>query len=117
MKPNQLVDSHVHSNYSDDSTLRPEEALIKAIDFGLKGLTFTDHYDLNFPDKQYLFEFDPVKRARHLQILKEQYGSRIEIFDGIEIGLQSHIVDQASAVVDSHPFDFVICSVHAVDGI
>jgi histidinol-phosphatase (PHP family) len=117
METNLLVDSHVHSNYSDDSTLRPEEAVVKAIALGLKGLAFTDHYDLNFPDKQYLFEFDPGKRAIDLNALRQQYGPEFEILDGIEIGLQPHILEQASDVVDSHPFDFVIGSVHAVDGI
>jgi histidinol-phosphatase (PHP family) len=111
------VDSHVHSNYSDDSTLRPEEAVSKALDQGLMGLAFADHYDLDFPDSQYLFEFDPTKRATHFNALKEHYGPQIEILDGIEIGLQPHIVDQASDIINSHQFDFVICSVHAVDGI
>lgn len=117
MRSNAFVDSHVHSNYSDDSTMRPEEAVAQALAQGLKGLAFTDHYDLDFNDKEYLFEFDPVKRGAHLNVLRERYGSEVEILDGIEIGLQPNVIDQSTAIIDSHPFDFVICSVHAVDGI
>jgi histidinol-phosphatase (PHP family) len=115
MKLTNLVDSHVHSNYSDDSTLRLEEAASKALEQGLKGVAFTDHYDLDFPDSQYLFEFDPATRAADLNALRGHY-SQLEILDGIELGLQPHIADKAADIINSYPFDFVICSVHAVDG-
>lgn len=117
MESNLLVDSHVHSNYSDDSTLRLEEAVKQALTVGLNGLAFTDHYDLDFPDSQYLFEFDPAERAVHLRALAERYGNQIQILDGIEMGLQSHVTEKAADIIKSHPFDFVICSVHTVDGI
>ena len=116
MKSNLFVDSHVHSNYSDDSTMRPEEAVDTALALGLKGLAFTDHYDLDFPDKQFLFEFDIRRRAAHIKALREHYGSEVEILDGIELGVQANTVEESAAIIDLHDFDFVICSVHAIDG-
>ena len=117
MKSNVFVDCHVHSNYSDDCTMRPEEAVKAALALGLKGLAFTDHYDLDFPDKQLLFEFDPSKREAAIKVLREQYGPDVEILNGIELGVQPHVIDKSAAIISSHPFDFVICSVHAIDGI
>lgn len=116
MKSNVFVDSHVHTNYSDDSTMRLEDGIEAALALGLKGLAFTDHYDLDFPDNQFLFEFDPKKRASHIESLREHYGPDIEIVNGIELGVQSHVLDQSSHIIDSNPFDFVICSLHVVDG-
>lgn len=91
-----LVDSHVHTNYSDDSTMRPEDAVKQACSLGLKGIALTDHYDLDFPDKQYLFEFDAKKRAEHIKELREVHGSEIEIIEGIELGVQPHVVDDCT---------------------
>jgi len=116
MKSNVFVDSHVHSNYSDDSTMRPEEAVDTALALGLKGVAFTDHYDLDFPDNQFLFEFDTSKRAAHIKALREHYGPEVEILNGIELGVQPHVLDKSADIIHSHHFDFVICSVHAVDG-
>ena len=116
MKSNVFVDSHVHSNYSDDCTMRPEEAVSVALAQGLKGLALTDHYDLDFPDKQLLFEFDRRKREVHIKALREHYGPDVEILNGIELGVQPHTIEKSAAVVKTHPFDFVICSIHAVDG-
>lgn len=117
MKTNLFVDSHVHSNYSDDSTMRPEEAVTAALALGLKGVAFTDHYEIDFPDKQFLFEFDREKRAAHIHSLRVHYGPDVEILNGIELGLQPHVVDESARIISSHAFDFVICSVHAVDHI
>lgn len=116
MRTDILVDSHVHSCYSDDSTLRLEEAVDQAIGLGFKGIALTDHYDLDFPDSQCLFEFDPVDRCKHINALREKHDFQVEILDGIEIGLQPHVVDESAEIIASYPFDFVICSVHAVDG-
>jgi histidinol-phosphatase (PHP family) len=115
MESDILVDSHVHTNYSDDSTMRPEDAIKQACFLGLRGIALTDHYDLDFPDKQYLFEFNAQKRTEHINKLREVHGSEIEILDGIELGVQPHVVDDCTDLIDSHPFDFVICSIHAVD--
>lgn len=117
METHSVVDSHVHCNYSDDSTMRPEEAIQVARDQGLKGLAFTDHYDIDFPDKQFLFEFDIKKRAAHIKALQEHCCEEFEILDGIELGVQPHVIDASEDLIESHPFDFVICSIHAVDGI
>jgi histidinol-phosphatase (PHP family) len=110
-----LVDSHVHTNYSDDSTMRPEDAVKQARLLGLNGIALTDHYDIDFPDKQYLFEFDVTKRAECIKMLHQTYGHELEIVEGIELGVQPHVVDACTKLIDSHSFDFVICSIHAVD--
>lgn len=116
MKFDKVVDCHVHSNFSDDSTMRPEEGVIAALNTGLKGLAFTDHLDLEFPDHQYLFDFDISDRADHMMKLADTYKGRIEVLHGVELGVQPQVLNKTVSKIKGHRFDFIICSIHAVDG-
>jgi predicted metal-dependent phosphoesterase TrpH len=64
------IDLHVHSKYSGDNDAEPEETLIHAIQRGLQGVAFTEHY--------YYEASEPVEG------LKDKYGDRILIFRGVE---------------------------------
>lgn len=116
MKFDKLVDCHVHSNFSDDSTMRLEEGVAAAVQLGLKGLTFTDHLDLDFPDNQYLFDFDINERSDRIGELAQRYAGTIEVLHGIELGAQPHTITETISKIKGHNFDFIICSIHAVDG-
>jgi predicted metal-dependent phosphoesterase TrpH len=64
------IDLHVHSKYSGDNDAEPEETVIRAIQYGLQGIAFTEHY--------YYEVSEPV------ELLKEKYGDRILILRGVE---------------------------------
>jgi len=64
------IDLHVHSKYSTDNDADPEETILQAIERGLQGIVFTEHY--------YYEASEPVER------LRERYGNRIMIFRGVE---------------------------------
>jgi len=64
------IDLHVHSKYSTDNDADPEETVLRAIEQGLHGLVFTEHY--------YYGASEPV------EVLKEKYGKSIMIFRGVE---------------------------------
>ena len=64
------IDLHVHTKYSGDNDSDPEEAVLRAIEVGLNGIAFTEHY--------YYEASEP------LEILKEKYKNRILIFRGVE---------------------------------
>ncbi|MCG2717557.1 MAG: PHP domain-containing protein, partial [Nanoarchaeota archaeon] len=38
------IDMHVHSMYSHDSRMKPEEAINRGIELGLDGICFTEHH-------------------------------------------------------------------------
>jgi histidinol-phosphatase (PHP family) len=113
-----LADSHIHSKFSVDSTASLESMADAAIDLGLKYLTFTDHWDLDYPNPVdlNLFALQKPPYFKALKDLQERYKGKLEILIGVEIGLGA---DQASAItayVDGEPFDFVIGSSHVVHG-
>lgn len=64
------IDLHVHSKYSTDNNSDPEETILRAIELGLHGVAFTEHY--------YYEASEPV------EILKEKYGDLILILRGVE---------------------------------
>ncbi len=112
-----IVDSHVHSNFSVDSSIQAEDACIKAIDLGLAGLAFTDHIDLDLQHPQYVFNFDCVARSTYIDTLKQNFGNKLHILKGIEIGIQPHIIQESEKIITNFDFDFVICSIHALNKI
>jgi histidinol phosphatase-like PHP family hydrolase len=64
------IDLHIHSKYSVDNDSDPEETVLRAIELGLHGIAFTEHY--------YYEASEPV------EILKEKYMNSIMIFRGVE---------------------------------
>jgi histidinol-phosphatase (PHP family) len=107
-----LADYHMHTNFSDDSNYKMEDAIKKAISIELNEICFTEHVDYgvktdsNCDYNNYIKEF---KRCR------EKYGKQISIKLGVEFGMQVHTINQFQKDFDQYPFDFVILSCHQVN--
>ena len=109
-----FYDYHMHSNFSNDSNADMEDMIKRSIDLGLKEICFTDHvdYDLDSDDS---FGIDYNKYFDKIQSLQNKYKDNISIKKGIEIGLQKQIIDKCNNDINKYPFDFVICSQHAIN--
>ncbi|MDO5294906.1 MAG: histidinol-phosphatase HisJ family protein [bacterium] len=109
-------DYHVHSNFSSDSKATMESMVEQAISLGFTRICFTDHMDYDFPGQYDLaFVFDPEEYFKKLKELKERYKDKITVLFGIECGLRPYLSERYSMLINSYPFDFVICSTHIVD--
>ncbi len=64
------IDLHVHSRYSTDNDSDPEETVVRAIELGLHGIAFTEHYH--------------YAASEPIETLKEKYRASIMIFRGVE---------------------------------
>jgi predicted metal-dependent phosphoesterase TrpH len=64
------IDLHVHSKYSTDNDADPEETVQRAIELGLQGIAFTEHY--------YYGASEPA------EALREKYRDSIMILRGVE---------------------------------
>ena len=64
----------MHSKYSGDSNAEPEELIAHAIEAGLQGICFTEHYSYEASE--------PVER------LREKYADRLRIFRGVEFSAE-----------------------------
>ena len=110
-----LWDTHMHCRFSGDSEAAPRAMVESAIEKGLSGICFTDHLDLDYREQPGYFDLDFENYRKEITSLKEEYKDRIEIFWGVELGLQPHVAKENLNVAHTYPFDFIIGSSHVVD--
>lgn len=114
-----VVDTHSHSNFSPDSNTEIGEMIDAAILQGLAGIAVTDHLDLKTPDGDTRFTFDIAQQQQKIDsfLNSSNLPSQFKLFKGIEIGLQSHNLDDIREYVKGYEFDTIIASIHFVDGV
>lgn len=112
-------DYHLHTHNSGDSTVPMEDMIETAISLGLTDICFTDHLDLDYPHYDDLpdgaFDLDVEAYHKELSFYRDKYKDKINIGFGVEVGMQTHIAKENAAFVKSHPFDFVIASIHLIN--
>jgi len=111
-----MFDCHLHSSFSSDSTMDTEIACETSIKLGLEGIAFTDHYDYDYPGFEDEFNIDFEQYSKKLEFLRTKYFEHLKILKGIEVGYQPHAIEKTNQIVNSLDFDFVIGSVHIIDG-
>lgn len=111
-----MFDYHMHSDFSADCDTPMEKTIEKAIELGLEEICFTEHIDYDYPDKDWIFEFDLKEYDKKIKEMQAQYAGEITIKKGVEIGLQPHLLSRYEKLMTEETFDFVICSMHATEG-
>ncbi len=109
----KIYDMHTHTNNSHDSKADIITQTKAQITAGASGFAVTDHCDVQFYERDHVYERiqNSVKDALSA---KEQFAGQIEILTGVEIG--EGIWDEVRAEQMSCAFDYdvVLSSVHAV---
>ena len=112
-----MVDYHMHTNFSGDSTADPDNMILTSIQKGAKEICITDHCDPCYPDASVNFDlkrdvyFDFLERAAH------KYKNEIKLKKGIELGLQDgDVLKICNEIACEYPYDFIIASFHCLDG-
>jgi len=111
-----MYDFHLHSDYSMDSKSPMEKMVYSAIEKNLKSICFTDHIDLEATSQKIDFQFRIEDYFREIKKVKYKYINNIEILSGVEIGMQPHLKVKYDNIIENNPFDFVIMSIHGVNG-
>jgi histidinol-phosphatase (PHP family) len=124
-----LIDYHIHPGFSIDAEeYSIDDYCRRAVEIGLREICFTPHY-----------EFDPLRKeidwwvrynGRVMSIEEDWLPYYIEevrraaesyapfgiaVKAGLEIGFDLGLEDSIARVVENHPFDFIIGSVHCID--
>jgi len=110
-----LPDYHIHTLYSPDSTMDPEEAVRAARASGVTELCFTEHMDLGHHMEMYDRVPDFAGMEETISRLREKY-PEIAIGKGIEVGYISETAEQTAEVLTGQNFDYVLLSTHCVAG-
>lgn len=111
----KFYDNHTHSEFSPDSRMTMEQSIAAAESEGLGGISITDHLDVDAPRDNNKFLPDIAKQQKRIGEIAARHPS-IEVFKGIEIGLQPHSIEHIRDYVKGFDFDVVIASIHFVDG-
>lgn len=105
-----MFDRHIHSKFSFDSHAEPKDIISAAESAGLTEICITDHVDLGFVP---LIDFDDYFSTWNG--LKSTTKVKIKI--GVELGFDKRYTREAASILKNYPFEFVVNSIHAVDGI
>ena len=105
-----MFDCHIHTKYSTDSKLEIENAISRAKDMGI-GATITEHMDIDYP-KPNEFIFDVEDYFKQYEKFRNP-----KFFIGIEMGMVPSALAKSKSLADSYPFDYIIGSVHLVQGV
>ena len=108
-----MFDYHLHSSISFDSTC-PAADMVKAAERQqLKEICFTDHWDYNSEPNEPPTLFDLGDYSTAYDSLQS---SELLIRRGVEFGMTAWDTAELTALLQKRRFDFVIGSVHSVDG-
>lgn len=114
--PPGLYDSHLHTPLCNHAKGHPREYAQAALDKGLAGLCFTDH----IPMPQW---FDAPWRMRRDQLgeyiamveeARSEFAGRLDIRIGLEADYHPGTERYVAQVLEAHPWDYVIGSVHYI---
>jgi len=106
-----IFDSHVHTNHSFDAQDSAEDICAQALERGVMGIAFTDHYECDRVEKLRCGEIE--KTYEELPGLQEKYWGRLRITKGIELGQPDQDPGEADRILSRHPdLDLVLGSVH-----
>lgn len=113
----KLVDQHTHSNFSFDGKVNAEAQCEQACALGLAGLTLTEHFSVDPRDVSFGF-LRKGDYQTELKRLQNKYAGTLRLGIGLEVG-EPHLVPYQKILAQelaSLPLDFVIGSVHNIDG-
>ncbi len=109
-----LIDIHLHSGFSFDSSEKISNYIEKARESGVPALGFSEHYDYDAVlDGADIALCDIPKYTEYVKGLRENIASP-EILCGIEFGYRDISVEQYRRLISEYNFDYVINSVHTL---
>ena len=108
-----MFDYHLHSSVSFDSESTALDMAKRAKDIGLREICFTDHCDYNSDKNKKHY---PIDLAEYDNAYASLEVPGLKIKRGFEFGLTDWNRAELDAMLEKRSFDFVIGSVHFVDG-
>ncbi len=112
-----MFDYHVHTIRSADCETPILASCEAAVRAGITEIAFTDHVEYEPSDMCYGF-YDYDLFMQDVADARNQYGDRLTILAGAEVGFNTRLMPEIEAFLANHEFDFVIGSVHhSPDGV
>ncbi len=108
-----LFNIHTHTEYSHDGHATVAEMCEEGLKTDLLGFAVTDHCDCERAADTRMFSC-LMASYNDAAAAKEQYGNRLTVATGVEIGDALYDSDFTRKVIAARPWDVILGSVHAV---
>ena len=94
----------------------PEALCERAAQLGYAEVGFAEHVDF-FPGDEGFGYFDYEAYSREVERLRERFAGRLTVLKGVEVDFQERYLTDIARFLEGREFDFVIGSVHYLDGL
>ncbi len=111
-----MIDCHLHTSKSPDSTQDAEALILHAIKNGFTHICLTDHMELLSAHDDFSAVSDLVAYKNDYDKLKQKYADKIHVCVGIECGFTSINKEMNTQKLNETKLDYVINSIHEVCG-
>lgn len=115
MPTEPFVDTHFHSQHSGDSRETLSSLCQRALQLGLTHICPTEHADFD-PQDPYYNNLNIDAYSRDLEACRAQLDERVIVLQGAEMDYQPRFDARVRGFLARHALDFVIGSIHYVDG-
>lgn len=111
---NLKQDFHIHTKYCNHAIGEMSEYVESAIAKGLQEIGFLEHYEvgIKYYKKNWLTYDELTIYYEQGLKLKEQYGSNIKMYLGIELGINLAQIEALKNGLRKHPWDHIGLSFH-----
>ena len=107
----RVLDYHVHSEYSEDSTAPMREIVQSAIKKNISEFVFTDHIELYITELSVIEQSLKKQYSEYLD-LKEEFSDKISLKFGMEVSQPLYTLSETDYICSMLPYDFIIFSIH-----
>ena len=113
----RLPDYHVHTRFSDGHD-EPSAYAARAVRIGLPELGFSDHLRPSCLKEEGSYGMERSGLDDYVAAVRETAAAfpELRVLLGIETDYLPEAADEMAAALAAYPFDYVLCSVHFVDG-
>ena len=112
-------DSHIHTHFSfdGDPNASVRAICLTALAKGVREITITDHCDIN-GEVEGIYPHYEMERARdEVLAARAEFDGRLVVNWGVELGQPHQYPREAAALIAAGGFDFVLGSLHNLNGV
>ena len=111
-----LPDYHIHTRLCNHAEGEMEEYVERAIEAGLTEIGFSDHMPV-MPEADLCMSYDELPwYVDRVHELRDRNRDRISIRLGCEMDIEHDRLDEIRDIIGAYPFDYIIGSIHYLDG-
>lgn len=111
----KYIDFHHHTNHSFDSKGEMAEICEAAVNKGIEEICFTEHFSVNSTSPTF-GHMNWEKYMADIQACRKKFVGKLQIRLGIELCEPHLLREQYKEALNSIPFDYILGSVHNIEG-